>query len=141
VIERLSRPDALRWLAADDRALAEVGEQVQAARRKLDEAAAAFAADLIDAGQLSVITAGARPRLEAAEAERRRLTAAVDPMVLTELAGPEAAQRWDFAPVASRRAVLNTLGLRIRLLPVSRRGPGFDPGTVAFEWTARPAET
>jgi site-specific DNA recombinase len=134
VIERLSRPDALCWLAGDDQALAEVTERVQAARRKLDEAAAAFAADLIDAGQLAVITAEARPRLEAAEAERRRLAAAVDPTVLAELAGPEATQRWDCAPVATRRTVLETLGLRVRLLPVSRRGPGFDPETVAFEW-------
>jgi site-specific DNA recombinase len=37
VIERLSRPDALCWLAGDDRALAEVAERIQAARRKLDE--------------------------------------------------------------------------------------------------------
>lgn len=44
VVERLSRPDALCWLVGDDRALAEVGERVQTARRKLDEAAAAFAA-------------------------------------------------------------------------------------------------
>jgi site-specific DNA recombinase len=136
VIERLSRPDALRWLTADDRALAEVAERAQAARRKLDEAAAAFAADLIDAGQLAVITAEARPRLEAAEAERRRLTAAVDSTALAELAGPEAAQRWDSAPVTTRRTVLKTLDLRVRLLPVRRRGPGFDPETVAFEWTA-----
>lgn len=74
--------------------------------------------------------------MEAAEAERRRLTATVDSTVLAELAGPEAAQRWDSAPVTTRGTILKTLGLRVRLLPVSWRGPGFDPETVAFEWTA-----
>jgi hypothetical protein len=41
--------------------------------------------------------------------------------VLAELAGPEAAERWDVASVATRRTVLETLGLRMSLLPVISR--------------------
>jgi transposase len=59
------------------------------------------------------------PRLEAAEPERRRLTAAVESTVLAELAGPDAAQRWDSAPVTTRRN-----GRLVRRLPVtSASGP------------------
>ena len=48
--------------------------------------------------------------------------------------GPEAADRWEAMSVAARRAVLDTLGIAVVLLPREKHGPGFEPETVRIEW-------
>ncbi|MGH8919975.1 MAG: recombinase family protein, partial [Actinomycetes bacterium] len=84
--------------------------------------------------QLRRITARLRPELEVAQAAAAQVARGVDPRMLAELAGPEAAARWDALPVPQRRAVLEVLGLRVRLLPGLRGGPGFHPEAVEIDW-------
>jgi hypothetical protein len=54
--------------------------------------------------------------------------------VLATLAAPEAEARWEALTLQARRVILETLGMSVRILPTGRRGPGFDPNSVAFEW-------
>ena len=60
----------------------------------------------------------------------------LDVEALRPLAGPEAAARWESMSVAQRRAVLETLGIEVVLLPREKHGPGFEPETVRIDWKA-----
>jgi ribosomal protein L34E len=130
VVHWLSRPDALGWLAPDDRELAEATHRAQGARELLATAGAKLATGEWTVETVDAVTAATRPKLDQAEADIRRLTAAVDHAALVEIAGPEARQRWDALTVTGRRAVLDALGLRVELLPATKSGPGFDPESV-----------
>jgi site-specific DNA recombinase len=83
---------------------------------------------------VDAVTAATRPKLEKAQAEIRRLRAASNLGVLADVAGPEARQRWDVASLGLRRAVLEALGVRVVILRVGGRGPGFDHRSVRIEW-------
>jgi hypothetical protein len=84
---------------------------------------------------VDAVTAATRPKLDQAETEIRRLSATVDHAALAEIAGPQAAERWDALTVTGRRAVLEALGIRVELLP-GRKGPGFDPSSVRITWAS-----
>jgi site-specific DNA recombinase len=137
VVGRLSAPDALAWLAGDEAALDEARGRAAALQARIGEATDRFITGRWTVEQVDQVTDALRPELLAAEAEVRRLLASMDAGVLADLAGPEAGARWEAAAVTTRRAVLEVLGLRVRLLPTGRRGPGFDPESVQVEWGSR----
>jgi hypothetical protein len=58
----------------------------------------------------------------------------LDIEALKPLAGPEAESRWAAMSVSARRAVLETLGIEVVLLPREKRGPGFEPETIDIRW-------
>src|SRR3954468_5034873 len=139
VAARLSAPDALDWLTPDSDALADATKRAQEARDLLSAAGVKLAAGEWTVETVDAVTAATRPKLDQAETDIRRLTAASDLGVLAEIAGPTARQRWADASLALRRAILEALGLRVLILRTGGRGPGFDPASVRFDWTGRQA--
>lgn len=134
VIARLRRPDALGWLRThDDSAALAARDEAAELRGRIRQAADAFAAGRVGIEALTRVEEQCRPALEAAE---RRLASAsrVAPVgVLEDLAGESAERAWAAADVSTRRAVLEVLGLRVRVLR-TRPGPGFDPAAVEITW-------
>ena len=137
VIGRLSQPDALDWLLGDDEQARRLAQRCEELQRRLDEAADSQADGKITIRQLERITARLMPELEAAKRERDAAVRSLDVEALRPLAGPEAAARWEAMSVAARRAVLETLGIEVVLLPREKHGPGFEPETVRIEWTSQ----
>ncbi|MFN8081260.1 MAG: recombinase family protein [Kineosporiaceae bacterium] len=133
-IARLARPDALDWLRRKDDGAHEAAQLADDLRARLDHAADAYAEGRIDARQLERITARLRPDLEDALARSRVRALTVSDETLAAMAGPAAEDAWRGASLAVRRAVLETLGMTVRIMPVKRRGPGFDPESVEIAW-------
>jgi DNA invertase Pin-like site-specific DNA recombinase len=136
VVERLRRPDAADLLEPAARPGVDPAavERLAEVRRRLDEAAALFAAGTIDAEQLSTITARLRPELDDAERATRPALAVAPPKALRRIAGARDARAvWERLDVLTRREVLSALGLVVTILP-TRQGPGFDPESVRIEW-------
>ena len=94
--------------AGDDTAARAARERAAGIRARLDAAADDYADGLIDRAQMRRITGKLRPELEQAEAVALRAWRGAQ--LLTELAGPEAAARWDAMTVVQRRALLEALG-------------------------------
>lgn len=115
VVERLSHPDALAWLAGDEGEAAAAAAEVAALTAKQTEAAEAFVEGAITIDQLRAITENLSPRLEAAKARRDAASRHLDLPLLADLAGPEALTRWDRMDVAQRRLILDTVGMRIEV--------------------------
>lgn len=134
LIERLSRPDAFAWLLGDEDESKRVNDRLLELIHRLDEAADSYSDGKITTDQLARITSKLRPQIDAATAELRRHQRSLDIQSLTDLAGPKASERWLSMEVTQRRAVLETLNLKVILQRVTRRGPGFDPESVGFEW-------
>ena len=132
VVGRGKRPDAADLVAADDTAVAAAREKASAVRARLETAADEYAEGYITAEQLRRITAKLRPDAEAAEDEARRASGPRFGMV-EELLGPQVEARWRDLSVTRKRAVLEVLGVRVRILP-TRKGAGFDPDSVDIEW-------
>jgi site-specific DNA recombinase len=136
VIGRMQKPDALDWLLGDDDEARRLAERCDDLQRRMDEAADSQADGKITTRQLERITARLMPELEAAQRDRDAAVRALDVEVLRPLAGPEAAARWEAMPVSARRAVLETLGIEVVLMPREKHGPGFEPETVRIDWKA-----
>lgn len=136
VIGRLSMPDALDWLLGDDQEARRWSERVDELNRRLGEAADAFAEGAITGEQLRRITARLQPELDEAEQRRAESVVSLDLDALRPLAGPSAQERWDEMTVSQRRAVVETLGIRV-LIERTRPGPGFNPASVRIEWRTR----
>ncbi|MCV7057275.1 recombinase family protein [Mycolicibacterium gilvum] len=136
VIGRLSMPDALDWLLGDDEEARRWSERVDELKRRLDEAADAFAEGAITGEQLRRITARLQPDLDDAESHRADSVVSLDLDAIRPLAGPAARERWDEMTVAQRRAVIEALGIRV-LIDRTRPGPGFDPDSVRIKWGSR----
>lgn len=134
VLARLSREDAFDWLLGDDEEARRQSARAADLRGRLLAAADRYAEGRITDDQLDRITAKIRPQLDAAEDAERRALRSVDLDALHDLAGPKAADRWDSMTMPERRAVLDTLGARVLVDKVKRRGPGFDPESVRVEW-------
>ncbi|MCB9441595.1 MAG: recombinase family protein [Mycolicibacterium sp.] len=133
VIERLSRPDALDWLLGDDAEARRWSDRADELTRRLAEAADAFADGAISAEQLRRITARIQPDIDEAERRRSESVVHMDLDAVRPLAGPTARECWDGMTLAQRRAVLETLGIRV-IIDRTRPGPGFDPASVRIEW-------
>ena len=133
VVERLRRPDARRAFTRDDREAWDARERAETLRARLDTAADEYAAGNITAAQLRRISETLRPQLADAERKAAEAVRGVDPDALAELVGEDAERRWQALTVAQQRAVLETIGLVVTIMP-TRQGPGFDPESVAIEW-------
>ena len=83
---------------------------------------------------MDAVTATARPDLEKAQVDIRRLEAASgDYADLAELAGPHARERWQAMTVTGRRRLLEKLRVQVTIRRTGKRGPGFDPDGVRIE--------
>lgn len=132
VIGRLSRPDARGLFVRDDTPAREAADRAEALRAQLATAADDHADGLIERSQLHRITAKLRPRIEAAEQEARPTLVGVGPDLIGELTA-DPAKVWKGMDVVQRHAVLEALGVRVRILP-TRQGKGFDPDSVEITW-------
>lgn len=136
VIGRLAMPDALGWLLGDDEEASRQSARVVDLKRRLAETADAFADGAITVEQLRRITARLQPDLDEAEQRHSESVVSLDLDALRPLAGPQARDRWDEMTVAQRRAVLQTIGIRV-VIERTRPGPGFRPESVRIEWGGR----
>lgn len=131
VVRRLREPDAHVLLTRDDSAARAARERAAEIRAKLDRAADRYADDEITDAQLTRITARLRPELAEAERQAARAVRGVDPAIVAEIAGERAQERWDaLTEVSQRHALLEAMGVRVRLLTGMRGGPGFRPESV-----------
>lgn len=133
-LARLARPDAAAWLRSrGDGAAAAARALAEQLRARIALAADAYAAGRISLDALERVDAQVRPELEAAE--RRSAVSARRSLdgTLEQMAGRAAADAWSSASLGTRRAVLEVLGMTVRILP-TRPGPGFDPGSVQVVW-------
>lgn len=131
VIERLSRPDALDALRGDDPAVREEARaEVEKLRAEVIDARAALKAGRLTPLDMAAFREGWQPRMAKAEvaAEPPALLDAVE-----EMAGPDAAERWDAATIATQRLVVDTL-ITVTILPVGVGGRPFDRETVRIDW-------
>ncbi|MFF5226951.1 recombinase family protein [Dactylosporangium sp. NPDC000521] len=134
VIARLSQPDAADLLAQDDKAMVEALARADALRAKLAKAADDYVDERITAEQLHRITARLRAQLTEVETTARSAHVTPHAKLVMEMAGANAETIWSEATLNQKRAVLSTLLKAVRILPVLRRGPGFDPRTVEIVW-------
>lgn len=130
VVARLSEPDGILALASGrpERA-AQLLDQIAEAEARLELAADGFAEGSVTSDQLRRIGARINPQIEAWKVE----LAGCAPMEgVIHLAGPDAAEKWQAAPLDVKRAVINLL-MEITILP-SGSGNKFDPSQVRIEW-------
>jgi DNA invertase Pin-like site-specific DNA recombinase len=134
VVARLAQPDALAWLRSrDDEGAVAARASAEELRARVSAAADAYGAGRIGLDALERVEAQCRPGIEAAERRLAGSVRAVPAGVLADLAGPAAEAKWEAAPVSTRRAVLEALGMRLRVMP-TRPGPGFDPDSLVVDW-------
>lgn len=134
VIERLSRPDALEALRGDDdpEAREQARTEVVRLRAEMADARAQFKAGRLTPVDMADFREGWQVRMAKAEsaAEPPALPESVE-----EMAGPDAAERWDAATIATRRLVVDTL-ITVTILPAGVGGRPFDRDTVLIDWKA-----
>ncbi len=134
VIGRLLRPDLAVTLAAqaDDPAVRRAGEEVARLRAKLEEARRLVDEDRLSLDSLADLEARTLPRLRMAEqrAQPRHLPAAV-----LDVAGADAAARWERTPVGQRRQIVRAL-MDVRVGKAPARGPNDEPDydSVRITW-------
>lgn len=131
LIARLSQPDILTALEEGDGAEV-IQAQTEAARlrAKRAELREAWDNDRISTDAYSDLDARTRRKLEAIE---QRLRPRHVPPMVAEIAGEWASQKWAKAPIAVRRAVLDTL-IEVTILPDGRLFQPFDPQSVTIKW-------
>ena len=132
IVDRLSRADLLDLFGPDEQAATVAAERAEGIRARLDGAADQYAEGIIDGTQLGRITGKLRPQLQAAEREASTARRGSGLDVLDGMVGEAALDAWLDADVHRRRAVLEVLGVRVRIMP-TRRGPGFEPADVLVE--------
>jgi len=134
ILARLAMPDA-RDLLAEPKLIDEskaAAVEIQKLRDRLDEAAAAYAAGVIDMEQLTMINGAIKPQLAKAQ------TTAASPSrskVLGEFysgVNRDPAVVWAQLPPEQRRAVVRLL-VDVTIKP-TRRGTGFDPDSIEITW-------
>ncbi|MFI5908766.1 recombinase family protein [Dactylosporangium sp. NPDC051541] len=133
-IKRMAQPDAARLLERNDRAAIAAERRVETLKTKLLKAADDWTEDRITADMLHRITARLKPQLAQAEAAARAVPVTPHAELVMSMIGEKSGERWAGFNLDQRRAVLSTLLVAVRILPVIRRGPGFDPRTVDPVW-------
>lgn len=126
----LSDPSAAEVFRPDDTAALAALERAEALRAKQETAADDYAAGLIEREQLHRITQTLKRQITHAQDEARRLMPAANISVLDGLVGPQARERWAQLSVPQQRTALEVIGLRIKIHPAVRKGPGFDTESI-----------
>lgn len=136
VVKLLSRPEAADVFRGDDTAALAALDRAAGLKARQDAAADDYAAGILTRDQLVRITQQLAKQITDSQAEARRLRPAFDLSVFDGLVGPQAGERWEKLEVAQKRHVLEGLGLRLKVFPAARRGPGFDASTIKMRWGA-----
>lgn len=134
MIERLSRPDALELLAAEEgEDPTEALERAAQLRAGLDELAAEYGRGSLTMSQLTTASALMRKQLDALEV---KIAAAGRASVLAGLIGqPDVAAAWDATDLSRRQAAISRL-FRVELWSAGKgRRPGWKPGESYFDPT------
>ncbi|WP_327413353.1 recombinase family protein [Streptomyces sp. NBC_01233] len=134
VVDILSQPGAAETLRGDDSAALAALERAEGLKARQEAAADDYADGIITREQLRRITVNLAKQITEAQNEARRLRPAFDLSVFDGLVGPRAGAGWEVLEVPQRRRVLDGLGLRLKVHPAARRGPGFDGTTIEFHW-------
>jgi site-specific DNA recombinase len=140
VVERLRRADLADILTMDNGAQADALKRAEGIRGRLATAADDYADDKITADQLHRITARLKPELVRAETEAGMYRSSPHLKLVLDMAGERAEQVWMGMTTAQRHAVLSVLVERVRIHPVTRKGPGFDPNAIEIMWKERTAQ-
>ncbi|HEY9251563.1 MAG TPA: recombinase family protein [Nocardioides sp.] len=130
MIARLERPDALDKLATGDPdRLSELRETIAGLEARLLQYADQAADDVITDDQLTRMTAKIRPKIAAARAE---LEACHPNPGILQIAGPDAAEKWEAAPLELKRAVIRAMTV-VTILPI---GSGTRPTvkSIRIQW-------
>jgi site-specific DNA recombinase len=144
VVERLKRGDLADLLTMDDGAEAAALKRAEGIRARLARAADDYADEKITVDQLHRITARLKPDLAQAETDARMYRVSPHLKLVLDMVGERAEEIWSGMTTAQRHAVLGVLVDSVRIVPVARKGPGFDPQSVEVVWktrTAQPAPT
>ncbi|MDX5563797.1 recombinase family protein [Streptomyces sp. ID05-04B] len=138
LLKRLKEPDAADFFTAREDAAGDVRgaqDDLKAARKDLDELAAAFGAGEIDMQEWRVARASARTRKERAEAVLATAVRVNPVAALLDAADIEA--RWEAFDLSRQRAAVDW-AMTVRVLParVGRRPGGsyWDADAVRLEW-------
>ncbi|KOU99130.1 hypothetical protein ADK92_13040 [Streptomyces sp. XY533] len=134
VVGLLSKPEAADIFRGDDSAALAALERAEGLKARQEAAADDYADGIITREQLRRITAKLAQQITEAQNEARRLRPAFDLAAFDGLVGPRAEETWKSLLVPQKRRVLDGLGLRLKVHPVARRGPGFDESTIALGW-------
>ena len=126
----LSDPSAADLFRPDDTAALAALERAEALRAKQENAADDFAHDILTREQLHRITQTLKRQITEAQEEARRLMPAANISVLDSLVGPHTRERWEQLEVSQKRTALEIIGLRIKVHPATRRGPGFNKESI-----------
>lgn len=126
----LSDPASADLFRPDDSAAMAALERAEGLRAKQEGAADDYAAGDITREQLHRITQSLKRQITEAQEEARRLMPAANISVLDGLVGPHARERWKALEAPRRRTVLEVIGLRIKVHPATRKGPGFDSESI-----------
>ncbi|MER5200282.1 recombinase family protein [Streptomyces sp. NPDC002884] len=133
VVGVLSR-QATEVFRGDDSAALAALERAEGLKARQEAAADDYADGIITREQLRRITAKLAKQITDAQNEARRLRPAFDLNAFDGLVGPRSGETWEALAVPQQRRVLDGLGLRLRVHPVARRGPGFDQTTIELHW-------
>ena len=136
VVLRLAATDA-RDLLVDNSAADAAMNHAEALRARLSAAADQYADGLIDGNQLARISAKLRPQVEQAERDAAQAAPDVPLALLADVAGEQAAEKFEGLSVPQQRTLVEYLIDRVVLLR-AKRGPGFDPATVQVVWRGTP---
>lgn len=134
VIGRLAQLDARDLLQPNDSRSRDALTRADTLRARLAAAADQFADGAITPEQLARITAKLRPQVEDAEREAAAAATTVPLGLLADVAGDLAREKWARLSIAQQSLLVGALLHAVELLPVTRRGPGFDPDSVRITW-------
>jgi DNA invertase Pin-like site-specific DNA recombinase len=130
-VARLQRPDLLDLLTEDqDEDVAAAIAEARDKRTRLNEFYDAAAAGELTPAALSRIEARLLAEIE--DAERRARPSTV-PAVVTDAAGPDAADRWAQLSLPQKREIISTL-MEVRILPTTPGTRMFNPDHIEIEW-------
>lgn len=131
LIGRLSEPDILdALLQCDDHQLTQLRAESARLRAKRVELREAWDDDRIATDDYLDLTARIRQKLETIDDQLRPRHI---PAAVTEIAGKWAAEKWAETPIATRRAIIDTL-IIVTILPGAPSFGPFDPRFVSIKW-------
>ena len=136
VLAYLDRPEnAEATRAAASRTRYDKERDPEVLRARMAEASAAFAQGLLALEDITIIRDNLTERLAALEAETSQEVTPQARRAVARLRTAKDRRRvWQGMSVEDRHGVVSALFERVVILPTTRRGPGFDPESVRFDW-------